>query len=149
MKLQQGSGYSSTALQHRHSWVDSTGRNSVADINSGTNELDSGSSSPGVQRKLIGEELTFESMKKILTECNDNQIVEEEKRVQLSEVFRNAPFQELVTKTQPKHEVLQNKLSDIFNSLTVETRNISQQIVDTKTNQIPAYEVHFPELFVY
>lgn len=33
----------------RHSWVDA-GRNSLADINSGGPELDSGSSSPGVQK---------------------------------------------------------------------------------------------------
>lgn len=34
----------------RHSWVDSAGRNSLADINSGATELDSGGSSPGVQK---------------------------------------------------------------------------------------------------
>ncbi|XP_043276805.1 protein EFR3 homolog cmp44E isoform X2 [Venturia canescens] len=151
-KFQQGSGYSSNSLQHRHSWVDSAGRSSMADINTGNTELDSGGSSPGVQKKLPGEELTFDSMKRILTECNNNQIQVEEKRVELSECFRNAPFQDLVTKTQPKHDVLQTKLSDIFNSLTIETRNISQQgiqPIDSKPSQIPSYELHFPELFVY
>lgn len=34
----------------RHSWVDSTGRNSLGDINGGTAELDSAGSSPGVQK---------------------------------------------------------------------------------------------------
>jgi len=34
---------------NRHSWVDA-GRNSLADINSGGPELDSGGSSPGVQK---------------------------------------------------------------------------------------------------
>lgn len=53
-------------------------------------------------QKLPGEELTFESMKRILTENNNNYIVEEEKRMQLSQFFRNAPFQDLVSKTQPK-----------------------------------------------
>lgn len=53
-------------------------------------------------QKLPGEELTFESMKRILTEYNNNYIVEEEKRMQLSQFFRNAPFQDLVSKTQPK-----------------------------------------------
>lgn len=53
-------------------------------------------------QKLPGEELTFESMKRILTENNNNQVVEEEKRMQLSQFFRNAPFQDLVSKTQPK-----------------------------------------------
>ncbi|XP_035729453.1 protein EFR3 homolog cmp44E-like [Vespa mandarinia] len=150
-KLQQGSGYSSTSLQHRHSWVDSAGRNSLADINSGTGELDSGGSSPGVQKKLPGEELTFESMKRILTENNNNNVIEEEKRIQLSQFFRSAPFQDLVSITQPKHDVLQSKLSEIFNTLTVDPRNIipGGPQTDAKPSQTPAYEIHFPELFVY
>ncbi|XP_060814502.1 protein EFR3 homolog cmp44E isoform X1 [Bombus pascuorum] len=151
-KLQQGSGYSSISLQHRHSWVDSAGRNSLADINSGATELDSGGSSPGVQKKLPGEELTFESMKRILTENNNNHVIEEEKRMQLSHFFRNAPFQDLVSKTQPKHDVLQSKLSEIFNTLSVDPRNATQPggpPTDTKPSQAPAYEIHFPELFVY
>lgn len=150
-KLQQGSGYSSTSLQHRHSWVDSAGRNSLADINSGTGELDSGGSSPGVQKKLPGEELTFESMKRILTETNNNNVIEEEKRIQLSQFFRSAPFQDLVSITQPKHDVLQSKLSEIFNTLTVDPRNIipGGPQADAKPSQTPAYEIHFPELFVY
>lgn len=49
-KIQHGSGYNTNALHHRHSWVDTTGRNSIADINAGGTELDSGGSSPGVQR---------------------------------------------------------------------------------------------------
>ncbi|XP_057332050.1 protein EFR3 homolog cmp44E isoform X1 [Microplitis mediator] len=151
-KLQQGSKYNSSSLQHRHSWVDTAGRTSITDINTGSVELDSGGSSPGMQKKLVVEELTFESMKKILTESNNNQNEDEEKRVQLSEYFRNATFQDLIIKTQPQHDVLQSKLSDIFNSLTMEPRNSSQQniqTVDTKLNQTPAYEIHFPELFVY
>ncbi|XP_011310425.1 protein EFR3 homolog cmp44E isoform X2 [Fopius arisanus] len=149
MKLQQGSGYSSSSLQHRHSWVDSAGRNSIADINAGNNELDSGASSPGVSRKLV-EELTFESMKKILTECNNSQGLEEEKRAQLSQYFRNATFQDLVSKTQPKGDVLQSKLSDIFNSLTMEGRNVAVPSVQVENKvNVPSYEVHFPELFVY
>ncbi|XP_001599882.1 protein EFR3 homolog cmp44E isoform X1 [Nasonia vitripennis] len=151
-KLQQGSGYSSSALQHRHSWVDSAGRSSLGDINGGTTELDSAGSSPGVQRKLPGEELTFDSMKRILTETNNTQILEEEKRAQLSQLFRNAPFHDLIKKTQPKHDVLQSKLSEIFNALMIEPR--SQSIPggtpsDAKPSQTPAYEIHFPELFVY
>ncbi|XP_046474294.1 protein EFR3 homolog cmp44E isoform X1 [Neodiprion pinetum] len=152
-KLQQGPGYSSSSLQHRHSWVDSTGRSSMADINAGGAELDSAGSSPGVQKKLPGEELTFESMKRILTESGETRReAEEERRLQLSQLFRTAPFQDLVVKTQPKHDMLQNKLSEIFNTLTVEPRNPIQPGIppaDAKPSQTPAYEVHFPELFVY
>ena len=51
-----------------------------------------------------------------------------------------------------QHDVLQSKLSEIFNSLLIEPR--SQSVSggtpsDTKPSQTPAYEIHFPELFVY
>ena len=41
-------------------------------------------------------------MKRILTENSNIEVVEEEKRAQLSQLFRNASFQDLVKKTQPK-----------------------------------------------
>lgn len=54
-------------------------------------------------QKLPGEELTFESMKRILTESGETRReAEEERRLQLSQLFRTAPFQDLVVKTQPK-----------------------------------------------
>ena len=52
-KLHQGSGYTGSSMQHRHSWVDHAGRSSLVDINSGGNEVDSGGSSPGVQKVLF------------------------------------------------------------------------------------------------
>lgn len=52
-----------------------------------------------------------------------------------------------------QHDVLQSKLSEIFNTLSVDPRNAvpttGLQQTDAKPNQTPAYEIHFPELFVY
>lgn len=49
-----------------------------------------------------------------------------------------------------QHEVIQNKLNELFNSLAVE-REMTQ--VDGKhgnsSNQRPFYETQFPELFFY
>lgn len=50
----------------------------------------------------MAEELTFESMKKILTVPNNYQTVVDEKDLELSKCFISAPFKELITKTQPK-----------------------------------------------
>lgn len=47
-----------------------------------------------------------------------------------------------------QHDVLQNKLNEIFKSLTVnENRSPSEE--DTKKSNIPTYEQNFPELFYY
>lgn len=54
-------------------------------------------------QKTPEEELTFESMKRVLTESNDNKKEEEaERRMHISETFRTAPFNELMRRTQPK-----------------------------------------------
>lgn len=108
-------------------------------------------------------------MKRVLTESNDQKREQEaEKRQQISETFRTAPFNELMRRTQPKvifrpilnyvkkqiimfllqHDVLQNKLNEIFKSLSSNpdtTRSPDQ----SKNSSVPVYEQHFPELFVY
>lgn len=52
-----------------------------------------------------------------------------------------------------QHDVLQSKLSEIFNTLSVDPRNTvppsGSQTDANKPSQTPAYEIHFPELFVY
>lgn len=49
------------------------------------------------------EDLTFESMKKVLTEPPEvRKEAEAERRKQLSHTFRTATFSELVRRTQPK-----------------------------------------------
>lgn len=54
-------------------------------------------------QKLPEEDLTFESMKKVLTESSEvRREAEAEKREQINHTFRTAPFAELVKRTQPK-----------------------------------------------
>ncbi|GJQ76302.1 putative protein EFR3 homolog [Trypoxylus dichotomus] len=130
----------------RRSWVEVSARGSVVEINNAA-EVDSVSSSPGVQRKLPEEELTFESMKKVLTEPPESRKeMEAERREQISHTFRTAPFSELVRKTQPKHDALQTKLNEIFKSLSMNEGGRSP--TDKKSN-VPVYEQNFPELFVH
>nr|CAD7600916.1 unnamed protein product [Timema genevievae] len=158
-RLQQVSPYSAggPTQTHRHSWVDS---GSAADLNSIQMDVDSVSSSPGVTKKHPEEELTFESMKKILSESPDTKKeAEEEHRLQLSETFRTAAFEDLVSRTQAKNDILQNKLNEIFSKLSTNlvdglrapatpTPNSKDPDNNRPTNP-PAYEALFPEMFVY
>lgn len=104
------------SLQHRHSWVDSGMGASAAELNM---EVDSVSSSPGVVKKFPEEELTFESMKRILSPENveSRKEAEEETRLRLCETYRNAPFSELVRHTQSKGDVLNEKLNQLLKRL--------------------------------
>ncbi|KAK3930211.1 Protein EFR3-like protein cmp44E [Frankliniella fusca] len=105
------------SLQHRHSWVDSGMGGSAAELNS--MEVDSVSSSPGVVKKFPQEELTFESLKRILSPENveSRKEAEEETRLRLSETYRNASFTELVLHTQSKGDVLNDKLTQLLKGL--------------------------------
>nr|CAH7716744.1 unnamed protein product [Callosobruchus chinensis] len=85
----------------RNSWIENGARGSIIELPA--QEVDSAASSPGVQRKQTEEELTFESMKKVLTEPPEvRKEAEAERRKQLSHTFRTASFSELVRRTKPK-----------------------------------------------
>ncbi|XP_065171331.1 protein EFR3 homolog cmp44E isoform X2 [Atheta coriaria] len=151
-RLQSTSPYGSggpgiVASAQRHSWVETGARGSVAEIVSNT-EVNSASSSPGLQRKMPEEELTFESMKHVLSEPPEvRKEAENEKREQISNTFRTATFTELTKRTQPKHDVLHNKLNEIFKSISSSEENGPIKTEDTKT--VPVYEQNFPELFIH
>lgn len=54
-------------------------------------------------QKYPEEELTFDSMKKILAEAAEvKKAAEDERRMRITETFRSATFQELVDRTQAK-----------------------------------------------
>lgn len=112
------------------------------------------------------EELTFESMKKVLTEPPEiRKEAEAERRKQISHTFRTATFSELVRRTQPKvtarpflyssysvsfelqHDILQTKLNEIFKSLSVNENTSPSE--EPKKITVPTYEQNFPELFYY
>lgn len=143
----------------RHSWVDPTNihaaamsmsRGSNGDIQS-FNDNDSINSSPGVQRRTLVSEYNFDAMKRALGEPTE--AIKREKsetQRQLVKTFRNANFEDLIRRTEPKHDVIQTRLSDLFNSLAVE-RQIMGQSEQLKVSQPTKsiYENSFPELFFY
>lgn len=159
---------------HRTSWVDASAagsssmmsRASLADINSSLNasmsggDLDSSvNSSPVLVRKPITVDLNFDAMKRSLAEPTESSKREQrERKVQISKAFREANFEDLMRRTEPKHDVIQARLNDLFTALAVE-RQIQAQSELKNANQLsagsggikerPIYENHFPELFYY
>ncbi|XP_017483475.1 PREDICTED: LOW QUALITY PROTEIN: protein EFR3 homolog cmp44E-like [Rhagoletis zephyria] len=159
-RLQTGTPYAlnqSDNPAHRHSWVDTVSnpqlpqRNSSADLTAYNADGDSVTSSPGVSKKTLAPEYNFEAMKRALAEPSDAMKREQrEKQLQIVRTFREDKFEDLVRRTEPKHDLIQNRLNDLFNSLAVE-RQITQS--DIKIQQLqaekPVYETNFPELFYY
>ncbi|XP_054275063.1 protein EFR3 homolog cmp44E isoform X2 [Macrosteles quadrilineatus] len=145
-----------STMSHRHSWVENTAviKGSIVDISS---ELDSATSTPGVQRKYPEEELTFEAMKRVLSESPEVKRDEEaERQRQLCERFRTTPFNELVDLTTSREEdSLQSKLSELFGRLSTSVNspltpsNPTSPHPHSQPSQPPVYEVLFPELFAY
>ncbi|XP_022224750.2 protein EFR3 homolog cmp44E isoform X2 [Drosophila obscura] len=143
---------------HRHSWVESvsshlTQRNSSADLTVYNGDVDSVNSSPGVCKKILAPEFNFDAMKRALAEPTEAAKREQrERQLQIVRTFREGEFDDLVRRTEPKHDLIQNRLNELFNSLAVE-RQITQS--DSKvaqlqaSNEKPIYETNFPELFYY
>ncbi|XP_017066118.1 protein EFR3 homolog cmp44E isoform X2 [Drosophila eugracilis] len=160
-RLNTGAPYSLNQTDHpghRHSWVESvsnqlTQRNSSADLTVYNGDVDSVSSSPGVCKKLLAPEFNFDAMKRALAEPTEAAKREQrERQMQIVRTFREGEFDDLMRRTEPKHDLIQNRLNELFNSLAVE-RQITQS--DTKaaqlqaSNEKPIYETNFPELFYY
>lgn len=126
-------------------------RNSAGDI-AAFADNDSITSSPDMKRRTLTNEFNFDAMKRALGEPTDTSKREhQEAQRQLNRTFHNANFDDLLRRTEPKHDVIQSRLSDLFNSLAVERQIISQNQDQPKTTQPnkAIYENNFPELFFY
>ncbi|KAK6622563.1 hypothetical protein RUM44_002375 [Polyplax serrata] len=147
-KLLQTPSYAGGML-HRHSWVESGFKTSVSDLNACPTEVDSVSSSPGLQKKYPEEALTFEYLKKIMSESTEvKKAADEEKRTRITKAFRSASFQELIRSTQSKSE-LQNKLHEILREAAKTEEMADVPMLCREKEKPRAYEVLFPELFLY
>lgn len=158
-RLQTGSPYGLNKINnatHRHSWVEAVSnmptRYSSADLSAYNNDADSVSSSPGFSKKSLAPEVNFEAMKRALAEPSEKVKKEQrEKQLQIGRTFRESDFDDLIRRTEPKHEIIQNRLNDLFNSIAIE-RQISQSDIKNQQQQQtqkPIYEISFPELFYY
>lgn len=110
-------GVLTRALTHRHSWVENTSvsmKGSVTDLNN--LDLDSANSTPGLQRKYPEEELSFEAMKRILSDNNEQRKAENRrKQAELCLAFRTTAFSEIINNNTVKDEdTLQTKLMELL-----------------------------------
>ncbi|XP_058983526.1 protein EFR3 homolog cmp44E isoform X6 [Musca domestica] len=154
-RLQTGVPYALNQIDnpgHRHSWVESvsnhmTHRNSSADLTAYNADADSISSSPGVSKKALAPEYTVDAMKRYLAEPPESvKREQQEKQKQIVRAFRESDFEDLMKRTEPKHDVIQNRLNDLFNSLSIDNKTPQNA---ANQNEKPIYETNFPELFYY
>ncbi|XP_022255240.1 protein EFR3 homolog B-like [Limulus polyphemus] len=134
---------------------------SISDLNSVSVEVDSIASSPGLFRKHPQEEITVESLKKMMAEPLEVRHEEEQmRRLQIVEQFRTSAFEDLVAKTEQQTVDLQNKLNEILGKLppAVDLCSRPSSPHPTMHNEDcfrqfspipPPYPVQFPEMFVF
>ncbi|XP_061724151.1 protein EFR3 homolog cmp44E isoform X2 [Cydia pomonella] len=155
-RLQAPSPYAAggVSLAHRHSWLETgaaAGRDSLADIGA-PNEMDSANSSPGVQRHpQQPESVSLEALRRAATGPSEAERREaERRRASLNSAFRTAPFDHLVSLTQPKYE-LKDKLEEIFSSIQSEPLLPRSACSPTASHQgnLHKHTKYLPELFLY
>lgn len=132
----------SRALTHRHSWVESASTHMRGSISDSASEMGSNNSTPRITKKFPSEGLTFEAVKRVLTDesCNNFKERERIKQKELCDFFHHTPFEDIVNNNTVKDEdTLQRKLHDILDK----TPSV-HHIVPEKP---PIFEQLFPELF--
>lgn len=114
------------------------GSANFSDIGSINIEFEATDGSPRTERRH--EEITVESLKKMLADDGSaSKMQEEQQRRQIVQMFRSAPFEEIVAFSDSKSNKFQNKLSEILDM-------VSQ---DKTTTEMPVADMVFPKLFVY
>ncbi|ELT96778.1 hypothetical protein CAPTEDRAFT_225122 [Capitella teleta] len=125
---------------------------SMSDIHSTITDFESATTTPIlVRRGFSAEEITFDSMKKIL-EVNPKQREEdEENRRRIIDSFRNGPFEEIVAKNEQRAQQIQDKVDEILAMIAQPQHSPGgsprKPIIEEES--VPIYEIQFPELFVY
>ncbi|XP_013379018.1 protein EFR3 homolog B isoform X3 [Lingula anatina] len=121
---------------------------STSDIHSITLSIDSSSSSQTPlmgQRGQAPEDITFESLKKIITEDDvERKRSQEMKQKAILEKFQTAPFEQIVAKIDAESMVFQNKLSEILTTISDENKDNAPQHQTTAV-----FDMQFPDLYVY
>lgn len=153
-KLNSENGHSlgkNLPLVHRHSWVEAAPISSLSDVS--FSEFNSNSSSPCLERRYPNEDLTFEAMKRVLTESAEKQREQEAVRhAQLFEQYKSLPFTDLVNMaTRNEEDTLPYKLGEIFKNLNndINLRASARHDFEQKECYKPMLENLFPECFVY
>lgn len=124
------------------------GTKSISDIQSITIEMDSVEGSPEMTRRK--EEVTVESLKKMLAEDSSIHKEEEERRRrEIIQIFRTAPFEEIVARSEAKSNHFYNKLNEILDM--VSKGNDSPGTLRKSNNYTPmsVFDIQYPELYVY
>ncbi|XP_042897803.1 protein EFR3 homolog B isoform X2 [Parasteatoda tepidariorum] len=132
---------------------------SVSDLNSISVEVDSVNSSPGIPRRHPEEEITVESLKRMLAESpTAKRQAEDERRLRVIEEFRTAAFEDLVAKAEQQTVDLQNKLNEIFGrspaAVDISSRPNSPHPTSREGDRQtplapPVYNIKFPNHFIY
>lgn len=125
------------------------GTHSLSDINSINLEIESAEGSPVPSRRKSTEEVTVESLKKMLAE--DNSVHKEEEERRRSEIIqriRTAPFEEIVARCEAKSNHFHNKLNEI---LSMVSKGVDSPSTMRRINGQPAtvFDIEYPELYVY
>ncbi|XP_035661891.1 protein EFR3 homolog B-like isoform X3 [Branchiostoma floridae] len=108
---------------------------------------------PGRDRKHPGEEITFETLKKTLTEKTPDAEDDEARRREVVEKFQNAPFEEIAAHSEARSQQLNNKLNEIMDMVSKPSVDASGRVVSLsgpfQVKSVPVYEMQFPDLCVY
>ncbi|XP_064604803.1 protein EFR3 homolog B-like isoform X2 [Liolophura sinensis] len=102
-----------------------------------------------MERQTLSDEITFDSLKKMLAEDSHDHKEEARKRMEILNVFKKAPFEEIVARSEAKSNLFHNKLNEILDNISTGTDSPDSGIRVNGRDPVPVFQMQFPDLFVY
>ncbi|XP_036368487.1 protein EFR3 homolog A isoform X2 [Octopus sinensis] len=122
---------------------------STSDIHSVNLDFDSTNGSPTVPKKV--DDVTFDALKKMLNEEETvNKDEEEKKRLQIFASFRDAPFEEIMARSEAKSNQFHNKLNEILDLVSNPPESPSSTTnLSSPDAAVAVFSMQIPDLYVY
>ncbi|XP_025109068.1 protein EFR3 homolog B-like isoform X2 [Pomacea canaliculata] len=126
---------------------------SISDIGSINIDIESVDGSPIMTKRKFSssEEITVESLKKMLAEerTEDKEEIERRRR-EVVKTFQTAPFEEIVARSEAKSNHFHNKLSEILDMVSSTSVKKSSPVDGSASDSSDqVFGMQFPDLFVY
>jgi hypothetical protein len=123
---------------------------STSDLHSISLDIPSGASTPALRRgSRVGEEITFEALKKVLEDDTGRDREENERKRRIVESFKHGPFEDIVARSEEQSLQINDKLNKIFSLISAN----SEEELDTPENETTGVntvlDMKYPSLFVY
>lgn len=122
---------------------------STSELNSINLEFPSGSSTPGQTRGGSQDEVTFETLKKVLEDDTLHEREESERQRRVAASLKNGVFEDMVARSEEQSTQINNRLNKIFSMISYEDLHEAQSVETERLTSGTILDMKYPSLYGY